>query len=545
MAWSPSASCEGLLASDRAKWCVDNCGLTTEAAQQRVMSEFPTAFRSAPAAPPVAAAAVAAGGNWNGEAVCDGERAEARAQWCVQNLGLSVEAARQRVMGEHPTVFSSAPAALPVAAAAGATSGNWNGEAVCDGERAEARAQWCLQNLGQSVEAARQRVMGEYPSAFGSAPAAPPVAAAAGCGSGGWNGEAVCDGERAEARAQWCMQNLGLSVEVARQRVMGEYPQQFSGAAGWNPEAVCDGQRAEERAQWCVQNLHLAHGAAQQRVMGEYPQHFGGVAAAGGAVCALGAASQVALQLVKMPVADTRKLVWSDEFKYEGPPDPSKWRYDIGGHGWGNNELQHYTDRRENAWVSNGALRIHAVNEPFGGNEFTSARLVTKGCADWMYGRIEIRLRLPTARGSWAAAWMLPTESSFGEWPRSGEIDIMEHVGMDLGNVHGTVHTEKYNHMKNTQVGKVVPVTVTNFHTYAVEWSHDKVSFLLDDHKYHEFRKESGANWEAWPFDKPFHIILNIAVGGAWGGQKGVEHAAFRGEGQVMEVAWVRVYHLR
>eukprot|EP00932_Pfiesteria_piscicida_P018790 SRR837773.5637.p1 GENE.SRR837773.5637~~SRR837773.5637.p1 ORF type:complete len:455 (-),score=27.76 SRR837773.5637:58-1371(-) len=437
--------------------------------------------------------------------------------------------------------MSEFPAAFAATASLGAfDAAMWNPEATCDGSRAEDRARWCVEHLKLSPEAARQRVMSEYPRAFvgaevsaspeplsAAAPHGPQVQAHGGM-LGGMLGGFLCS-------------LFGGGHQVPAAQVPGPAPRMQ-----WNPEAVCDGTPAEARAQWCVANLNMPYEDAKRRVMGEYPQSFDGCGAlAVAGANALGAASQSALQLVKMPEANSRHLIWSDEFTYEGPPDPSKWDYDIGGHGWGNNELQHYTSRRENAWVGAGALRIRAIKEHFGGNEFTSARLVTKGKADWKCGRVEMRIKVPSARGSWAAAWMLPTDAAYGQWPRSGEIDIMEHVGMDLGQVHGTVHTEKFNHLKNTQVGRVINIDPSHFHTYAIEWHPDKIVFMLDDHKYHEFRKEPGADWEAWPFDRPFHIIMNVAVGGAWGGQKGVDDAAFAGDGQVMEVAWVRVYRLR
>mmetsp|Transcript_9979 Transcript_9979/g.21946 ORF Transcript_9979/g.21946 Transcript_9979/m.21946 type:complete len:684 (-) Transcript_9979:59-2110(-) len=584
--WSDDVDCGGLKAKDRAEWCMQNAGLSLEAARQRVMGEFPGQF-TVQAAPSTSPGLV-----WDGSANCDGSTAQDRVHWCMQNLGLSETQARQRVMGEYPQQFQRASAEC-TAPSSGSTPA-WNGNAMCEGSTAEDRAQWCMKNLGMSESAARQRVMGEYPAQFAhqdcqttsAAPSSTPM----------WDGHAMCDGSTAEDRARWCMQNLGLSESAARQRVMGEYPACFkSGSPGqtpapapmvvqqqahseghhhhhrgffsaigswwerltgkeqegvkvgaeegpkWNGSTVCDGSTAQDRAKWLQDNKGMSQQEAQQQVMREYPHLFGG-SATGLSVSALGAASKAALQLTKVPQADPRKLVWSDEFDYEGPPDPKKWTYDKGGHGWGNHELQHYTDRPHNAFVSKGALRIHARRENFEGQEFTSARLVTKGLQDWKYGRVEVRLKLPTARGSWAAAWMLPTESAFGDWPKSGEIDIMEHVGYDCGNVHGTVHTEKFNHMKNTQVGRVIPVNVGEFHIYAIDWTPDRVSFMCDDQKYHEFRKESPASWEAWPFDNPFHVILNIAVGGDWGGQKGVDHAQFEGDGQVMEVSWVRVY---
>ena len=165
---------------------------------------------------------------------------------------------------------------------------------------------------------------------------------------------------------------------------------------------------------------------------------------------------------------------------------------------------------------------------------------------------IEARLRLPdAARGSWPAVWMLPEGGGcYGGWPKSGEIDIMEHVGMDPGRVHGTVHTDRFNHMKGTQVGKAIDIDVSEWHTFGVDWRQDSISFLVDNHVYHSFSLRQGGGSESWPFDQPFHLILNVAVGGAWGGQRGVDEAAFgRGAsgqgGQVMEVDWVRIYRPR
>lgn len=167
-----------------------------------------------------------------------------------------------------------------------------------------------------------------------------------------------------------------------------------------------------------------------------------------------------------------------------GPPDPSKWSCEIGDHGWGNGELQSYTDSPSNVWVSDGALHIQAKKQSLGQRSYTSARLTTKGIADWKYGRIEVRLRPPSGRGTWAAAWMLPTNNRFGDWPMCGEIDIMEHVGHDAGRVHGTIHTEMCNHKKGTQVGNILTVDLEQYHTYGVAWSHDRLNFFYDGHRY-------------------------------------------------------------
>lgn len=237
------------------------------------------------------------------------------------------------------------------------------------------------------------------------------------------------------------------------------------------------------------------------------------------------------------------QLVWSDEFDYIGLPETSKWNYDVGGHGWGNQELQYYTERRlDNARVQDGKLIIEARRENWQGQEYTSARLVTKGKGDWTYGRFEISAKLPSGRGTWPAIWMLPTQWTYGNggWPDNGEIDIMEHVGFDPGWVHGSVHTKLYYWQIGTQkTAKIqIPDAQSAFHVYTMGWSAEKIEVYVDSTKYFTFTNE-GTGWQAWPFDKQFHLLLNIAVGGAWGGAQGVDPSIFP---QRMEVDYVRVY---
>ena len=236
-------------------------------------------------------------------------------------------------------------------------------------------------------------------------------------------------------------------------------------------------------------------------------------------------------------------LVWSDEFDYEGSVDESKWSYDYGGNGWGNNELQFYT-RGENASVEDGYLYITAKKETINKREYTSSRLVTKGKGDWLYGKIEVLAKLPEGRGTWPAIWMLPTKNIYGTWPASGEIDIMEHVGFAMGEIHGTIHTSAYNHMKGTQIGKSVirEDASSEFHKYTVEWLPDRLIFYIDDKLYFIYRPSNLINcpgYEQWPFDNEFHLILNIAIGGNWGGAKGVDDSIFP---QQMVIDYVRVY---
>lgn len=159
---------------------------------------------------------------------------------------------------------------------------------------------------------------------------------------------------------------------------------------------------------------------------------------------------------------------WSDEFNYTGTPDPDKWGYDLGGNGWGNNELQYYTDDSRNVLVGDGVLKITAIKEEIEGMNYSSSRLVTRNKGDFLYGRVEVSAKLPFGRGTWPAIWMLPTDWKYGGWPDSGEIDIMEHVGYDQDRIHITIHTKSYNHVLGTQVGKnkVIGNASKEFHKY-------------------------------------------------------------------------------
>jgi beta-glucanase (GH16 family) len=237
------------------------------------------------------------------------------------------------------------------------------------------------------------------------------------------------------------------------------------------------------------------------------------------------------------------QLVWEDEFDYSGLPDSTKWDYDTEGNdaGWGNNEAQYYTYANEkNAFVDKGFLNITALKETFEGKEYTSARLISK--ADWKYGKIEVNAKLPSARGTWSAIWMMPGGWSFhdGNWPDIGEIDIMEHVGHNLGVVHFSAHSKDYQWQKGTQKTAVIDVDKVDkeFHSYILEWSPELLKGYVDDSLYFEYRNE-GLGIDKWPYDKPFYLILNVAVGGAWGSSQGIDADAFP---QTMMVNYVRVY---
>ncbi len=239
------------------------------------------------------------------------------------------------------------------------------------------------------------------------------------------------------------------------------------------------------------------------------------------------------------------RLVWADEFGRDGLPDPAKWTYDTHANrtGWYNNERQYYAAARlENGRVENGRLIVEARRErldgaaDWGGQNYTSARMLSR--EGWTYGVFEARAKLPCGRGTWPAIWMLPVDLQ--AWPGDGEIDIMEHVGHRPGVVHGTVHTGAYNHVAGTQRGAeiAIPDACDAFHVYQVRWTPEAMVFALDGEPYFTFPNE-GSGRDAWPFDRPFQLILNVAVGGDWGGAEGVDDAAFP---QRMEVDWVRVW---
>ena len=160
---------------------------------------------------------------------------------------------------------------------------------------------------------------------------------------------------------------------------------------------------------------------------------------------------------------------WTEEFNTDGAPDAAKWGYDVGGNGWGNNELQNYTNGLNDS-ISNGTLKIVAKKVEFS-NTYTSARMVTKNKADWLYGRVEVKAKLPKGRGTWPAIWMLPTDNAYGGWPNSGEIDIMEHVGYDLNNVHFTLHAQAFYGANGKGASKYLGGVTDNFHIYRLDWA--------------------------------------------------------------------------
>lgn len=238
----------------------------------------------------------------------------------------------------------------------------------------------------------------------------------------------------------------------------------------------------------------------------------------------------------------TYTLRWAEEFDGTSV-NLSNWQYETGASGWGNNELQHYTPG-ENASVSDGHLTITIKKEAYKGSNFTSTRMVSRDRFEFRYGKVEVRAKMPELLGTWAAIWMMPANSSYGTWPKSGEIDIMEYVGYEPDRVHGTVHTDSYNHKKGTQQGfsTVINNVADEFHIYTIEWLPDQIRFYIDGQYYWRYNPGLFLNcpiYKQWPFDQDFYLILNTAVGGDWGGARGI---ADTGWPQEMQVDYIRVY---
>ena len=246
------------------------------------------------------------------------------------------------------------------------------------------------------------------------------------------------------------------------------------------------------------------------------------------------------------------ELVWADEFDSE-EIDESKWNKLRWRPGWVNNEQQAYTDRDINLYLDDGNLVIQGLIEPgyYGtdytgtayNSDYTSGRMNTDDKVSWTYGRFDIRAKLPKGKGSWPAIWLLGENISTVGSPNCGEIDIMEHVGFDDGRIHASIHTEDYNHMNNTQKsGSTFIETATDsFHIYTLEWSPTYLRYLIDNESYFFVYNGSNGDVAKWPFDEPQYIILNLAIGGDWGGIQGIDPSAFP---MKMLVDYVRVYEM-
>ena len=249
-------------------------------------------------------------------------------------------------------------------------------------------------------------------------------------------------------------------------------------------------------------------------------------------------------------LSENWELLWSDEFNYE-ELDLTKWNKLNWKPGWVNNELQAYTDRDTNIFLENGHLVLQGNIEPgysgtdYVGNnyvaDYTSGRVNTDDKFSTTYGRFDIKAKLPAGKGSWPAIWMLGESISSIGWPQCGEIDIMEHVGYDLGLVHGSIHTQDYNHMYGTQKSgsKYVDDVTDAFHVYSLEWSPFYLRYLIDNEPFFFVYNDSNGDFGKWPFNDPHYLILNLAIGGDWGGVQGVSASAFP---MKMYIDYVRVY---
>lgn len=237
-----------------------------------------------------------------------------------------------------------------------------------------------------------------------------------------------------------------------------------------------------------------------------------------------------------------RTLLWADEFSQTDgtKPDSSKWGYDIGGSGWGNNELQYYTDRTQNARIESGNLVIEARAENFGGRNHTSARLLTKDKHSWTYGRIEARIKIARGQGIWPAFWMLGSNIGSAGWPLCGEIDIMENIGREPSILHGTVHGPGYSGEFGISGDYVLPgaALADDFHVYAIEWEENRIRWFIDGQQYFSLTPSNLPGGSAWVFNQPQFLILNVAVGGNWPGNPNGS-TVFP---QRMTVDYVRVY---
>ena len=234
--------------------------------------------------------------------------------------------------------------------------------------------------------------------------------------------------------------------------------------------------------------------------------------------------------------------VWGDEFNTPGLPDSTKWDYEVGK--IRNAELQYYTyKRKENARIQDTVLILEARKEPFQGAAYTSASLISRYKGDWLYGKFEFSAKVPTGKGTWPAIWMMPTDSEYGGWPKSGEMDIMEYVGMNPNNLYYNAHfegTDGTGHQASgTQTTYSQPYT--RFITFTFIWSPTKLEWYADGVKKYTYNKPAG-DYRVWPFDKMFYMILNLAYGGSWGAQQGIDDTKLPHK---FYIDYVRVYQLQ
>ena len=228
------------------------------------------------------------------------------------------------------------------------------------------------------------------------------------------------------------------------------------------------------------------------------------------------------------------QALWNDEFDIAGAPDANKWTYDLGNNnGWGNQENQFYTARPENIKVENGVLKITAIKESYSGFNYTSARLKSQGKFSFKYGRVDVRAKLPFGGGTWPAIWMLGDNITSAGWPNCGEIDIMEHIGNDLNKIYGTLHYPGRSGGNGNGAFTIISNATTSFHKYSLDWTSTAIKLYVDDVLFHTV-----ANSSAIPFNQNFFMILNIAMGGAFGGNIDPNFAT-----SALEIDYIRVYN--
>lgn len=273
-------------------------------------------------------------------------------------------------------------------------------------------------------------------------------------------------------------------------------------------------------------------GTTEVSVTGVVIHHYTASAVYTVTVVAKSASGKTASKSTVITVTVVQGLVWADEFDTPGPPSSLKWGYDTGAGGWGNNEAEYYTTRTDNAVVSDGTLKIILKKESYEGSSYTSARMLTKGKFSFKYGKIEVRAKLPAGGGTWPAIWMLGDNISSVNWPACGEIDIMEHLGRDLNKIFGTLHYT--GHSGGSAEGGTTMITnaTTDFHVYKCEWNSSTIKFFVDNALYY-----THGNTSSLPFNQNFFIILNVAMGGNFGGS--IDPNFSRAE---MEIDYVRVY---
>ena len=230
----------------------------------------------------------------------------------------------------------------------------------------------------------------------------------------------------------------------------------------------------------------------------------------------------------------TAGVFWSDEFNTDGAPDPAKWGYDLGtgSGGWGNSELEYYTSRSDNVIVQGGVLKIKAIKESYSGSAYTSARILTMNKFNFTYGRVEVRAKLPAGVGTWPAAWMLGSNLNTAIWPACGEIDIMEHKGSELNKIYGTLHYPGHSGGSANGSTLVINNATSEFHIYTLDWSATSIQIAVDGIVFHTV-----ANSAAIPFNHDFFLILNVAMGGTFGGTVDPSFT-----NATMEVDYIRVY---